>query len=62
MTAVFTDGRFGKVVAGSNMTTSLFQTFSCAINPNGVSLLDCDIADACQSTCANPIGLRCYCK
>ena len=62
VTAVFTDGRFGRVVPGTNMTTSLFQRFSCAINPNGISLSACDIVDSCMSTCNNPIGLRCYSK
>ena len=53
---MFTDGRF------SNMTnvTSMFQNISCSNNLAATTLTDCDIMDQCQSTCVNPIGLRCY--
>lgn len=56
MTAVFDDGRFG---LSSNV--SLFQNFTCK-DSNAAQLTDCSLADACQSTCPNAIGLRCYRK
>ena len=55
MTAVFTDGRFGSLVG-----VSLFQNVSCAVNLAATQLGDCLIADSCQSTCNNVVGLRCY--
>lgn len=55
VTAVFTDGRFGSMAG-----VSLFQNISCADNLASNQLGDCLIADSCQSTCTNVVGLRCY--
>ena len=53
--SIFTDGRFNPLASN----TSLFENFTCSGEQAHVSLSDCNLADSCQSTCVNAIGIKC---
>ena len=53
--SIFTDGRFNPLASN----TSHFENFTCSGEQAHVSLSDFNLADSCQSTCANDIGIRC---
>ena len=53
--SVFTDGRFSSKVSH----TSYFEHMTC-IEKEANNLEQCSIVDVCQSSCQNPIGIKCY--
>ena len=53
--SVFTDGRF----SSKTSYTSYFEHVTCT-EKEANNLKQCSITDGCQSTCQNPIGIKCY--
>ena len=53
--SIFTDGRFNS----KNSYISYFEHLKCS-EKEANSLEQCSIIDGCQSTCQNPIGIKCY--
>ena len=60
MASIFKDGRFSSNTG--NSSTSYFQNITCSTAESFSSLSNCILADSCQSTCENAIGLKCFGK